>query len=72
MKRIVGTVAIGALFLAVSAFTANAATKTPPGFYEGKAEWKNQKTHRTPRPPGWNKGEKEGWGRSKTPPGLNR
>ncbi len=70
MRKIIATVTVGLISLAIGAFAANAATKTPPGFYEGKAEWKDT---RHPRPPGWNKGEKEGWGTHKTaPPGLKR
>jgi hypothetical protein len=69
MKKVVGTLAVGSLSLAIGVFTANAATKTH-GFSEGKAEWK---AHHPQRPPGWNQGENTGWGAHKTaPPGLRR
>ncbi len=71
MRKIVGALAVGALSLAMGAFTVNAGTtgKTPHGFYEGKADWKK---HHNAKPPGWNKGEKTGWDNYNKPPGLRR
>jgi hypothetical protein len=68
MRKVLGALAVGALSLAIGAFTANAATKTPSGFKEGnKTGWGT--SH---KPPGWSEGQKTGWGKSKKPPGLQR
>jgi hypothetical protein len=73
-QLLLGTLAVAALSLPLSTFTTDlASAKEPYGFNEGKAGWKKSKNN-NPVPPGWRAGhgEKEGWGSSKRPPGLQR
>jgi hypothetical protein len=72
-KLLLGTLAVTALSLPISAFTTDlASAKEPYGFSQGEKEgWKKGSgSHKVP--PGWQPGhgEKEGWGSSKKPPGL--
>jgi hypothetical protein len=74
-KLILGTLAVTALSLPMSAFTtAFASARTPHGFTEGTKEgWKTHKGNPNV-PPGWRAGhgKKEGWGMGGQPPGLRR
>ncbi len=74
-KILLGTLAVAALSLPMSAFTTDlASARVPHGFSQGQKEgWeRGGRPHNVP--PGWRSGhgQKEGWGMGTRPPGLRR
>ena len=72
-KILLGTLAVAALSLPMSAFTTDlASARVPHGFSKGQKEgW--EKPGNQSVPPGWRgHGQKEGWGMGTRPPGLRR